>query len=122
MHCPYCHGWEIRDQAIGVLATGPMSVHQALLFRQLSADVTFFSHTMPPDGEQAEQMAALGIAIVPGTVAALEIDGDRLAGVRLSDGTLVSRRGGGGVAAGDGAGQVPRGARTAGRGTPGWCR
>ena len=91
VHCPYCHGWEIRDQAIGVLATGPTSVHQALLFRQLSADVTFFSHTMPPDGEQAEQMAALGIAIVPGTVVALEIDGDRLAGVRLSDGTLVSR-------------------------------
>ena len=90
VHCPYCHGWEIRDQAIGVLATGPMSAHQALLFRQLSADVTFFSHTLPPDGEQAEQMAALGIAIVPGTVAALEIDGERLAGVRLSDGTLVS--------------------------------
>ena len=42
LHCPYCHGWEVRDQAIGVLATGPMSVHQALLFRQLSADVTFF--------------------------------------------------------------------------------
>jgi thioredoxin reductase len=34
VHCPYCHGWEVRDQAIGVLATGPMSVHQALLFRQ----------------------------------------------------------------------------------------
>ena len=36
LHCPYCHGWEVRDQAIGVLASGPMSVHQALLFRQLS--------------------------------------------------------------------------------------
>ncbi|MFL6056110.1 MAG: NAD(P)/FAD-dependent oxidoreductase, partial [Actinoallomurus sp.] len=39
VHCPYCHGWEVRDQAIGVLATGPLSVHQALLFRQLSSDV-----------------------------------------------------------------------------------
>ena len=39
VHCPYCHGWEVRDQAIGVLASGPLSVHQALLFRQLSADV-----------------------------------------------------------------------------------
>src|SRR5690606_26778040 len=34
VHCPYCHGWEVRDRAIGVLASGPMSVHQALLFRQ----------------------------------------------------------------------------------------
>jgi thioredoxin reductase len=26
VHCPYCHGWEFRDQAIGVLATGPAAV------------------------------------------------------------------------------------------------
>ncbi|WP_455361079.1 NAD(P)/FAD-dependent oxidoreductase [Streptomyces sp. SYSU K21746] len=92
VHCPYCHGWEIRDRAIGVLATGPLSVHQALLFRQWSDDVTFFSHTMPPPaGEQAEQLAARGIRVVDGEVASLEIVEDRLVGVRLSDGTVVSR-------------------------------
>ena len=32
IHCPYCHGWEVRDQRIGVLGTGPGSIHQALLF------------------------------------------------------------------------------------------
>ncbi|HWM07298.1 MAG TPA: NAD(P)/FAD-dependent oxidoreductase, partial [Actinophytocola sp.] len=31
VHCPYCHGWEVRARVIAVLATGPMSVHQALL-------------------------------------------------------------------------------------------
>ena len=36
LHCPYCHGWEVRDQRIGILATGPAAAHQALLFRQLS--------------------------------------------------------------------------------------
>ncbi|WP_455354276.1 NAD(P)/FAD-dependent oxidoreductase [Streptomyces sp. SYSU K217416] len=92
VHCPYCHGWEIRDRAIGVLATGPLSVHQALLFRQWSDDVTFFSHTMPPPaGEQAEQLAARGIRVVDGEVASLEIVEDCLVGVRLSDGTVVSR-------------------------------
>ena len=92
VHCPYCHGWEVRDQAIGVLASGPLAVHQALLFRQLSADVTLFSHTMPPPtDEEAEQLAARGIRVVPGEVASLEIVEDRLAGVRLSDGTGVSR-------------------------------
>jgi hypothetical protein len=60
VHCPYCHGWEVRDQAIGVLATGPLSVHQALLFRQLSGDVTFFSNARPLDGGEAEQLAARG--------------------------------------------------------------
>jgi thioredoxin reductase len=92
VHCPYCHGWEVRDQAIGVLASGPLSVHQALLFRQLSNDVTYFSHTMPPTGEEAEQLAARGITVVDGEVASLEIVEDRLVGVRLRDGTVVGRQ------------------------------
>src|ERR671910_992955 len=92
VHCPYCHGWEVRDQAIGVLASGPLAVHQALLFRQWSADVTFFSHTMPPPtDEQAEQLAARGIGVVDGEVASLEVVEDRLAGVRLGDGRVVGR-------------------------------
>ncbi len=92
VHCPYCHGWEIRDQAIGVLASGPLSVHQALLFRQWSDDVTFFSHTAPPPaGEEAERLAARGIRVVRGEVASLEVAEDRLAGVRLTDGTVVPR-------------------------------
>ena len=92
VHCPYCHGWEVRDRAIGVLATGPMSVHQALLFRQWSADVVLFSHRAgAPDQEQAEQLAARGIGVVSGEVAALEVADDRLAGVRLADGTVIAR-------------------------------
>jgi thioredoxin reductase len=46
LHCPYCHGYEVRDQALGVLGTGPRSVHQALLVRQVSSDVVFFRHTL----------------------------------------------------------------------------
>ena len=93
VHCPYCHGWEVRDQAIGVLASGPTAVHQALLFRQLSDDVVLLSHTMPePGGEEAAQLAGLGIRVVPGEVVSLEITGDRLTGVRLADGTHLARQ------------------------------
>jgi thioredoxin reductase len=92
VHCPYCHGWEVRDRPIGVLATGPRAVHQALLFRQWSDDVTLFTHTWPsPEGEEAEQLAARGIPVVTGGVASLEIVGDRLAGVRLAGGAVVAR-------------------------------
>lgn len=92
LHCPYCHGWEVRDRALGVLASGPMSVHQALLLRQWSGDVTFFSHTVPaPTEEQAEELAARGIRVVEGEVTGLEIAGDRITGVRLSDGSVVAR-------------------------------
>ena len=92
LHCPYCHGWEVRDQAIGVLASGPMAMHQALLFRQLTADLTLFLHTAPrPTDEEAEQLAALGITVVEGEVASLEVHEDRLMGVRLQNGEVIPR-------------------------------
>lgn len=93
LHCPYCHGWEVRDQAVGVLATGPMATHQALLFRQLTDDVVVFTHTGPAlTDEQAEQLAARGVRVVPGEVTGLEVADDRLTGVRLGSGELVARQ------------------------------
>ena len=91
VHCPYCHGWEVRDRAIGVLSTGPLSVHQALLFRQLSENVMVFSNAWPLTDEDTEQLAARGIRVVDGKVASIEIAGDHLVGARMSDGTLVRR-------------------------------
>ena len=92
LHCPYCHGWEVRDQGIGVLSTGPGAVLKALLWRQWTADVTLFLHTGPePTDEEEEQLAARGIAVVSGEVAAVESSGDRLTGVRLISGRLVPR-------------------------------
>ncbi|MFY1636663.1 FAD-dependent oxidoreductase [Solwaraspora sp. WMMB335] len=92
LHCPYCHGWEVRDQPIGVLATSDMAMHQVLLFRQWSSDVLLFTHTGAElADEQAEQLAARGIRVVPGEVTGLEVTDDRLTGVRLADGTVVPR-------------------------------
>jgi len=84
LHCPYCHGWEVRGQRIGILATGPAAVHQALLFQQLSPHVTLLRHTGPtPDAGQRAQLAALGVAIAEGEVERIEADADGLTGVRL---------------------------------------
>ncbi len=85
LHCPYCHGWEVRDQRIGILATGPAAVHQALLFQQLSRHVTLLEHTGPgPDADQRAQLEALGVAIVEGRVEQVEAGPDGLTGVRLA--------------------------------------
>lgn len=92
LHCPYCHGWEVRDRAMGVIATGPFSVQQALLFRQFSEDVIYFTHTNPTStAEEQEALAARGVRMVDGEVAAVEWDGDRLTGVRLADGSRFDR-------------------------------
>lgn len=86
LHCPYCHGYEVRGQRIGVLATGPMATHQALLFRQLSDDVTVFAHTATPDDEAMAQLRAVGVKIIDGDVARIAHDGDQVRLVVLADG------------------------------------
>ncbi len=92
LHCPYCHGYEVRDRAIGVLATSPIALHQVLLFRQLSDDVVLFRHTAPDlADDEREQLAALGVTVVEGEVAAVEAVDDRLTGVRLRSGEVVAR-------------------------------
>jgi thioredoxin reductase len=91
LHCPYCHGWEVRDQPIGVLG-GPMGVHQALMWRQWSADVVLFEDAGPaPTGDEREQLAARGIAVVTGVVEGLEVTDGRLTGVRIEGGEVVPR-------------------------------
>ncbi|GAB3586890.1 NAD(P)/FAD-dependent oxidoreductase [Amycolatopsis endophytica] len=93
LHCPYCHGWEVRDQAIGVVGSNPMAVHAAQMWRQLSADVTLFRHRVPElTGGEREELAARGIRVVEGEVAAVEVEDDRLTGVRMRSGEVVPRQ------------------------------
>ncbi len=88
IHCPFCHGWEVRDQVVGVLGLSPLSVHQALLFAQLSDQVVFFTHRHPVSEEQAEQLSVWGVEIVEGEVTGVEVIDDRITGVRLGDGRI----------------------------------
>lgn len=93
VHCPYCHGWELRDTAIGVLGTGSQSAVQALLWRQWSADVVLFPHTGDVPGDQElERLGARGVRVVDGEVVGLDVDDGALTGVRLRTGEVVLRR------------------------------
>ncbi|WP_426006109.1 NAD(P)/FAD-dependent oxidoreductase [Paenarthrobacter sp. NyZ202] len=90
IHCPYCHGWEVRNASIGILGTGPLSMHQALLFRQWSPSITLFLNDLvEPTEEEWEQLAARSIAVVEGKVKSLEVTGDALTGVALESGTVI---------------------------------
>ena len=67
-------------------------MHGALLWRQLTDDVTVFT-AVPLPADDLERLAARDIAVVPGEVTALETGGDgRLTGVRLADGRVVPRQ------------------------------
>ena len=88
LHCPYCHGHEVGGQALGVVAgSAEGAVHQALLLRQLSDDVTVVLHDVDPAelaGRERALLAARGVAVVPGRVEGVEERDDRLRGVRLA--------------------------------------
>ena len=91
LHCPYCHGWEVRDQPLGVIGAGIGSVEHALLVRQWSDDLIFFTHSYDLTEAEREQLEARGIRIVDGEVRGLVVEGDRLRGVVLGDGRTVER-------------------------------
>ena len=91
LHCPYCHGWEVRDQPIGVLGTTAGSVAHALLVRQWSDDVIFFAHDAEPDAAEREQLRGRGIELIRGRISRIVVEGDRLVGVELSDGRVIGR-------------------------------
>ncbi|WP_030899732.1 NAD(P)/FAD-dependent oxidoreductase [Streptomyces sp. NRRL F-5126] len=93
VHCPYCHGFEVRDEPIGILATGPASVHHAWLFRQLTDDLVYFTRGTDLDLATRARFAARDIQVVETDVGEVVNDNDgALAGVRLTDGTFVGRR------------------------------
>jgi thioredoxin reductase len=87
-HCPFCHGWEVRDEALGVLDRGPTAVHRAQLLRAWSDDVTIYSDGPSDldDGTRAELLRA-GIAVDERPVVELEGPGQALAVIRHADGS-----------------------------------
>jgi len=92
VHCPYCHGWEVRDQPIAVLASGPMAGHQALLFRQLSDDVILLLNGQPEPGEEeARRFGALGIRVVGGPVERVVTDEVGITGVEVGGAVVPCR-------------------------------
>ena len=91
LHCPYCHGYEVRDEPLGVLGGSDDAVAHAHLVRQWSDDVVYFSNGTAPTAEQLEHLQARGIRVVDGVVARLAISADRLTGVELASGEVVAR-------------------------------
>jgi thioredoxin reductase len=92
VHCPYCHGWEVRDEPIGVLAVGPASIHHALLFRQLTDDLVYFTRGTDLDDDTRARFAARGIRVVDDPVVRIESTDGAISGVRLAGGDVVARR------------------------------
>jgi len=83
-HCPYCHGYELEQGPVGVLAVSELSLHQALMLPDWGPTTLFLNEVFEPDAGQSAQLRARGARIVRGRVARL----DGTADVVMQDGTV----------------------------------
>lgn len=90
LHCPYCHGWEVRDQRLAVLGTSPLSLHQAELLRQWSDHLVFLTAGCGEIAADARhRLQSRGVELVDTPVDEILTERDRLVGVRLADGARL---------------------------------
>ncbi|WP_271105728.1 NAD(P)/FAD-dependent oxidoreductase [Pseudomonas tohonis] len=85
-HCPYCHGYELQQGRIGVIATSAMSMHLALLLPDWGRTTLFLNEAFEPDPEQLATLAARGVTLEREPVQ--RIDGEL--DVVLRDGRVIS--------------------------------
>lgn len=81
-HCPYCHGYELQQGRIGVLAVSPLSLHQGLMLPDWGATTLFLNDRFAPDAQQQAQLQARGTTIESGLVARVQGD-DAAPGLEL---------------------------------------
>jgi thioredoxin reductase len=90
-HCPYCHGYELNQGKLGVLATSEASLHQALIIPDWGPTTLFTNNCFTPDETQRAQLAARGVNIEAESV--IEIAGEHTVTVKLANGRLIELAG-----------------------------
>lgn len=93
-HCPFCHGWEVRDQPLAVLARGERAVHSALLLRFWSSDVVLLTNGPDElDDAQRKRLSAAGVPIDERAILELASRDGELEAVEFADGGRLTRAG-----------------------------
>jgi len=88
-HCPYCHGYELDQGRIGVIASSPMSLHQAQMLPHWGRVTLFANEVCPLDAEQQADLDRRGVAVEHARVERIE----ERATVILADGRRLEMDG-----------------------------
>ena len=89
LHCPYCHGFEVRDRKLAVLGGTPLAVRYAQIVRQWSDDLVYITPAERLTAPERQGLAARGIGIAEGAAEQVIVEDDRLRGVALDSGRTV---------------------------------
>jgi len=92
LHCPYCHGYEVRDRQLGVIGGNSGAVRYAQIVRQWTHDLVYFTPPGRLTVSERNQLLARAIGVVEGSIDGLVIDdADHLRGVHMQDGCVIPR-------------------------------
>ncbi len=89
LHCPYCHGYELDRQPVGVLARNDMAFHQAMLLPDWGPTTLFTQGSFEPTSEQRQALVARGAELETTPVVSLLGPSPKLEAVHLTDGRTI---------------------------------
>lgn len=91
IHCPYCHGYEFRDQKTGIMANGDRAFHLASLVNNLTRDITIFTLGKPDfTPEQISRLQKHNIKIIENKISEIEHDKGIIKSVVFDDGSKAA--------------------------------
>ncbi|WP_041521662.1 NAD(P)/FAD-dependent oxidoreductase [Gilvimarinus agarilyticus] len=93
IHCPYCHGYELQNRALGVLATSEMSFHQAAMIPDWGTTTLFTQGQYTPDDAVFDHLHRRGVSIENTAIVRVVGDGEHIQRVELSDGRQIAIKG-----------------------------
>lgn len=87
-HCPFCHGWELREMPLGVLGDDDTALQRALLLRSWSERVALLTDGAAElPAESRDRLAGAGIEIDERPIAELRGGGRSLSEIGFADGS-----------------------------------
>jgi thioredoxin reductase len=90
VHCPYCHGYELKGKKTGIYANGEKAFHLASLVNNLTDDITLLpSAKLDLTAEQKEKIAKHKIEIVETEIAEIEHSSGQLKSIVFKDGSKM---------------------------------
>lgn len=86
-HCPYCDGWEHRDQTIAVFGPGQDGVDLAMKMHRWSSDIVLCASGDSIDSAHLKNLEPAGIRLKIGEIERLEGEGSTLRSILFRDGS-----------------------------------
>ncbi len=91
LHCPYCHGYEVRDKKTGILGNGQDAFELAILISHWTRDLTIFTNgTSTLAAEQSSWLSNKNIRIEESELSKLQHDGGYLQEILFKDGSSTA--------------------------------